>query len=313
MAIEDIRNIVKKEKDSEEAIQRAKEEAGRIVEEAKTEAKKIMNDVEDQRYLNGLFETEMKKIEQKKKAVEKEFAVELKNLKKSGEENMEKAIATILKLVLGESEIMENLKSQLDFIKEVEIKEIIDEAKATAAAEIDEARAKIEQIKKKETIEILKKTQETEQRELEAARIEGKRKVLNLKFQLIESAFSGTLAKLKEIVEKESPSYRNHLEDFIIEAAKRLDGWEFELIIGSKDAAFVKKRLKRIEDALSAAKGVVVSLKMSDEPLRSIGGVVVRSSDHREIFNNTLEARVSRVRQENLPEISQILSGSEEQ
>jgi vacuolar-type H+-ATPase subunit E/Vma4 len=208
---------------------------------------------------------------------------------------------------------MENLKSQLDFIKDVEIKEIIDEAKTKAVEEINEARAKIEQIKKKETREILKEAQETEQRELEATRIEGKRKVMNLTFQLIESAFSRTIARLKEIVEKESPSYRNHLEEFIIEAAKTIDGWEFELIIGPKDAAFVKKKLKRIEDALSAVKGVVVSLKMSEEPLRSIGGVVVRSSDHREIFNNTLEARLARVRQENLPEISRVLSGSEEQ
>jgi vacuolar-type H+-ATPase subunit E/Vma4 len=207
---------------------------------------------------------------------------------------------------------MENLKSQLDFIKEIEIKEIIDEAEATATAEINEARARIEQIKNKETTEILKQTQETEQRELEATRIEGKRKVMNLKFQLIESALSSTLTRLKELVEKENPSYRDHLEEFIIEAAKRIDGWEFELIIGSEDAAFVKKRLKRIEDALSTVKGVVVSLKMSDEPLRSIGGAVVRSSDQREIFNNTLEARLARVRQENLPEISQVLFGEEQ-
>jgi vacuolar-type H+-ATPase subunit E/Vma4 len=206
---------------------------------------------------------------------------------------------------------MENLKSQLDFIKEVEIKEIIDEAKTKATAEINEAQAKIEQIKKKEITEILKKVQEAEQRELEATRIEGKRKVMNLKSQVIESVLSSSLARLKEMVEKETPSYRNHLEEFIIEAAKRIDGWEFELIIGSKDAAFVKKRLKRVVDALSIVKGVVVSLKMSDEPLRSIGGVVVRSSDRREIFNDTLEARLARVRQENLPEISQVLFGDE--
>jgi vacuolar-type H+-ATPase subunit H len=102
VAIEDIRNIVKKERDSEEEIQRAKEEAGRIVEEAKEEARKIMNDVEDQRYLNALLETEMKKIEEKKKAMEKEYAEEFENLKKRGGNNMEKAIAYILKLVLGE-------------------------------------------------------------------------------------------------------------------------------------------------------------------------------------------------------------------
>jgi vacuolar-type H+-ATPase subunit H len=102
VSIGDIRDLVEKERESEEEIQRAKEEAGRIIEEAKTEARKIMNDVEDQRYLNALLEMEMKKIEEKKKAIEKEFAEEFENLKKIGEENMEKAIAHVLKLVLGE-------------------------------------------------------------------------------------------------------------------------------------------------------------------------------------------------------------------
>jgi vacuolar-type H+-ATPase subunit H len=102
VAIEDIRNIVKKERDSEEEIQRAKEEAERIVEEAKTEARRIMNDVEDQRILNALFETEMKKIEEKKKTIEKEFDEEFETLKKRGGNNMEKAIAYVLKLVLGD-------------------------------------------------------------------------------------------------------------------------------------------------------------------------------------------------------------------
>jgi vacuolar-type H+-ATPase subunit H len=102
MSIEDIRNLVKKERESEEEIQRAKEEAGRIVEDAKTEVRRIMNDLEDQRYLNALLETEMKKIEEKKKAIEKESAEEFENLKKEGGRNMEKAIAYVLKLVLGE-------------------------------------------------------------------------------------------------------------------------------------------------------------------------------------------------------------------
>jgi vacuolar-type H+-ATPase subunit H len=100
--IEDIRNLVKKERESEEEIQRAKEKAERIIEEAKTEARQIMNDVEDQRYLNALHETKMKEIEEKKKAIEKEYTEELENLKKRGGKNMEKAIAYVLKLVLGE-------------------------------------------------------------------------------------------------------------------------------------------------------------------------------------------------------------------
>ncbi len=102
MTIEDIRNIVKKEKENQEEIRRAKEEAEHILEEGRTEAKRIMDNVEDQRYLNALLETEMKKIEDKKRVMEKEFAEELDDLKKTGENNLEKTIAYILGLVLGE-------------------------------------------------------------------------------------------------------------------------------------------------------------------------------------------------------------------
>ncbi len=102
MSIEQIKNLVNKEKENEKEIQQAKEEAERIVKEGKTEARRIMNDIEDHRYLNKLFEAELKKIEEKKKILEREFAEEYSNLQKTGERNMEEAITQVLRLALGE-------------------------------------------------------------------------------------------------------------------------------------------------------------------------------------------------------------------
>jgi len=102
MSVEDIRSLVKQEKESEEQLKRAEEEAKRIVEEAKAEAESIVNDVECHRYLNRLREEETKKIEQKKSALEKESDEILRNLRTTANENMEKTVAFILRLILGE-------------------------------------------------------------------------------------------------------------------------------------------------------------------------------------------------------------------
>jgi V/A-type H+-transporting ATPase subunit E len=202
---------------------------------------------------------------------------------------------------------MEDLKSQLDFLKEVEVKEIIEEAKQSATRLISEARARAEEIGKREANDILKKTRETETKELEAATVQERKKVMNLKFQLIETVLASSFDRMKQLINEGAAVYKNSLEKFVIEAASRMTGWEFELIVSSRDIELVKKKLRRIEKELSSMKNAIVTLKISDEPLRSIGGVVVRSSDGKQIFNNTLEARLAKVRQEKLPEISRIL------
>lgn len=202
---------------------------------------------------------------------------------------------------------MEDLKSHIGFLSEIDVKEIIVQAKQQAANLISEATARAEDRKRRETEETMKKAQETETKELGAAELEQKRKAMNLKFQLIEAAFVDSLDRLEQLVSEEAPVYRNSLEKFVIQAASQMTGSEFELIVGFKDVEFIKKKLGRIEKQVSTMKGVAVTIKISDEPLRSIGGVILRSSDRKQIFNNTLEARLAKVKQEKLPEMSKIL------
>jgi len=202
---------------------------------------------------------------------------------------------------------VEDLKSQLDFLRESEVNEIIEEGKKQAAQIIAEAHAKADEMKKREIEQIRANIGEIEIRELEAAKSEQKRRMMNLKIQLIEAAFAASLDKLKQMIKEQVLIYRNSLESLIVEATSQMTGSQFEVILSSKDTEFVRKKLKRIEQEISTIRNISITLGISNEPLRSIGGVVVRSSDGKQVFNNTLEARLAKVRQENLPEIAKIL------
>jgi len=202
---------------------------------------------------------------------------------------------------------VEDLKSQLGFLRESEVKDIIEEGKKQAAQIIAEAHTKADEMKKREIEQIRANIGEIEIRELEAAKSEQKRRMMNLKIQLIEAAFAASLDTLKQMVNEQVLIYRNSLESLIVEATSQMTGSQFEVILSSKDAEFVRKKLKRIEQEISTIRNISITLGISNEPLRSIGGVVVRSSDGKQVFNNTLEARLAKVRQENLPEIAKIL------
>lgn len=102
MSVEDIRRLVEKERESEEQVKKAEEEASRIVEQAKVEAKAILSDVENERHLKALLEQEMKKIEAKKRTWETECNEALEDLKRTANENTEKTVACIVKYVFGE-------------------------------------------------------------------------------------------------------------------------------------------------------------------------------------------------------------------
>jgi vacuolar-type H+-ATPase subunit H len=101
VSVEDVRDLVKQEKESEEELQKAEQDAAHIVEEARVEVKRILEDVEGGRYYDTLFEAEVKKIGEKKRAAGKEFDDELERLENTARTNMEKAVTFIVKSALG--------------------------------------------------------------------------------------------------------------------------------------------------------------------------------------------------------------------
>lgn len=207
---------------------------------------------------------------------------------------------------------MEDLKAQLRFLKEVETKEIVDNARREAVVLVEDAKAKAKEIREARTEGVLRQAHELETREIESARVQGRRQLLSSRFNYIEQAFSNALKKITELASKQDATYINNLKDLIFEAVKSMTGTTFELVVHPRDKAFVKQRLSEIEQELSNVKGSPIKLKISDQPIRAVGGVLVQSEDQRQVFNNSLEARLKDLRQNNLVDISKILFEGEQ-
>jgi vacuolar-type H+-ATPase subunit E/Vma4 len=202
---------------------------------------------------------------------------------------------------------MENLKSQIKFTQEMESKEIFEDAEEQARKIIEEAKEKSVKIREQKMKEISEKIREKKTSQLAMTKMEGRQKISNVKSQLFEEAIAKSEAKIAEVVKTQKSQYKKNLERLIVEAATKLKGTEFEILVNSKDKKSVMENLEELEKKVSTAKGVSVSLQLGEEVLNSLGGVMVQTKGKRQIFNNTLEARLTKVRQEMASKIFETL------
>jgi V/A-type H+-transporting ATPase subunit E len=193
---------------------------------------------------------------------------------------------------------MENLKSQLKFLQEIEVKEIIESAEEQARKILKEAEGEAEKIRNQKMEEVSEKLQERQSAEMAMAKLEGKKKISSVKFQLFEEALAKASEKLREISTGENPIYKESLERLIVEAATKLNEKDLEILTSSNDKNLVKEKLRGLEKKISRIRGSQVSLQITNEPLTALGGVIVRTKDKRKIFNNTLDARLAKLKQE---------------
>jgi V/A-type H+-transporting ATPase subunit E len=208
---------------------------------------------------------------------------------------------------------MENLKSQIKFIHEMETEELVEEAEEEARKTVKDAEERAAQIKKEKMEEVSEKLHDKEASELAVTKLEGKKKILNLKSRLVEDAISKSMDKLKTIVEGGKAQYRDSLERLIIEGATTLKGTQFQILTNSRDKKIVKESLRDLEKKISKLKGAAVSLQIDEETLNAMGGAIIQRPDKRQMFNDTLEARITWVRQEKIGEIfASLFKGEEE-
>ncbi len=171
---------------------------------------------------------------------------------------------------------------------------IIAKAKEEAKKILDEA----EQEAKKEAEEIInKKKADAEaqaRRILSEAKLEARLKILNAKEQLISEAFDTAIEKLKEF--SQSTQYKTALENLIKDAAIIIRGGDLEVLL--PENTNVNLDLSKIAKEVENQTGVKTSLSISNETIRSIGGVIVRSKDQFLTVDNTFEARLERLREQ---------------
>lgn len=211
---------------------------------------------------------------------------------------------------MGATEIVEKIKEEAVS----EEAQIISAAKEKAKLKLEEAKAQIEVQKKNFIAAEERKGIEERERMVRAARLNARK----LKWQSEEGLIAKVLEEsMKQITEVKKEgfkgnSYSNILAGLINDAAMSIiagsggtstsisRGSELNVILSDEDAdaSFVTPdMLNKIADEISAgtsAGGVDVRLSLSDDRIRSAGGVIVRGKDEKIEVNNTFEQRMAR-------------------
>lgn len=140
------------------------------------------------------------------------------------------------------------------------------------------------------------------------AELEGRKIMMLSRQELLSKVFDESKKRLAKIADgkDESTNYEEVLVKLIIETASAIGGEEFIISANENDLAYLKKNLSKIKKQASDALGGG-DLKLDDEPIDVMGGVVMRNSDGTKTFNNTLEGRLVNVRSRIEAQVGKIL------
>lgn len=207
---------------------------------------------------------------------------------------------------LGATEIVEKIKEEAAS----EEAQIISAAKEKAKLKLEEAKAQIE-VQKKNFIDAEeRKGVEERERMVRAARLNARKLKWQSEEGLIAKVLEESMKWITEVKKEgfKGNSYSNILAGLIKDASMSIIAGsggtstsisrdsELNAILSDEDAdaSFVTPdMLNKIADEISAG-GVDVHLSLSDDRIRSAGGVIVRGKDEKIEVNNTFEQRMAR-------------------
>ncbi len=194
------------------------------------------------------------------------------------------------------SEVLEDVQKEAEAIilaAENEAKETLKAAKEQADQNyqtiINQAKTKAENEKRKIT-----SVTEVEMRNL----------LLQIKEDLVDSAFEKALVKLQDFVKTEE--YHEHLLKLIEEVAKRIDSKNLMVQVNAEDKAWLT------QDMLSRlSKKLRRELKLSDETEDFIGGCKIQTVDGKITYDSTIDNRLQELKPTLRVEAAKILFGKE--
>ena len=127
------------------------------------------------------------------------------------------------------------------------------------------------------------------------AQLEGRKMLMESRQELLSKVFEEAERRLKEMAEKKGAEYGNILVKLIIESASAIEGEDFIVAANELDLKYLRRSLKRVNNELEKALGGG-TVKLDEEPLDVMGGVVVRNVEGTKTHYNTLEGRLASAR-----------------
>ena len=172
-----------------------------------------------------------------------------------------------------------------------EAENIIKEAEEYKKQKLAEAEEKGKALLQK-TIEELETEEKNEiNKAKSAALLKNKRILLEAKEKIIEKVFNQAKEEIsKKINSKEYPKI---LTKFIVEGAISLNSEEIFVQL-PKQHQNVALDLDAIANQVSKETGISTKIQILKEPIRSIGGAVIKNKDNTKWVDNTIEERFNR-------------------
>ena len=207
---------------------------------------------------------------------------------------------------VGASEIVERIKAEA----REERKRILREARAQVENRIKNAKADIEERKKRFIESERRKAAENKDRIIRAKRLDAKKFRWDVEEKAIKRALEEALKRVQHVKKEgfRGKSYPSILAGLIKDAALSITAGsersssELEVVLSAEDAQFVTEDM--LKEVSGEAGGEV---RLSEERIKTAGGVIVRRSDGKIEVNNTFEERMKRFYPELREDIVKVL------
>jgi len=174
-----------------------------------------------------------------------------------------------------------------------------------ANAEVSEIQAKAEKTAEAEKTRILengkKQSDMRYQQIISEAKMNARRAKLEAKEDVIEAAFNQATGELKQKAAEGGDEYKDSLSRMIKEAADEIGGNDLIIQLNEADTDKIKQDLSSDTFELEGIKFQI------GEPIKTIGGAVLKTSNGDIEVNNTIEARLERYKSILRSEVADVL------
>lgn len=196
------------------------------------------------------------------------------------------------------SNIISGAQSKVDVINQ--------DAESEANSIIESGNRKAEASKEKILIDGEKQSNMKYQRIISEAKMNSRRAQLGAREEVIENAFKKAQEELEKLASSSSEDYKKSLRKLIIEAATEIGGGDLIIQLKTDDVEKVKESLNDLEKEIESKSGNSTTFEIG-EPIKTIGGVVIRTKNGDIEVNNTIEARMLRFKKDLRSEVAKIL------
>ena len=174
-----------------------------------------------------------------------------------------------------------------------------------ANAEVSQIQAKAEKTAEAEKLKIIdngkKQSDMRYQQIISEAKMNARRAKLDAKEDVIEAAFSQATGELKQKAAEGNDDYKDSLSKMIKEAADEIGGNDLIIQLNEADTNQFKQELSSDTFELD---GIKFQL---GEPIKTIGGAILKTSNGDIEVNNTIEARLERYKSILRSEVADVL------